>query len=64
MLTLLGVNALVAAILFAVIWGICVRVKNYGFLDVTWTLSIGLLALVDGMAGTGDVDRRVVFTIV
>jgi len=43
-------------------WAVCVRVKNYGFLDVTWTFGIGLLALIDGLAGPGNVTRRVLFT--
>ncbi len=62
MLTEFIVNAGFAATLFAVMWGVCVRVKNYGFLDVTWTFCIGLLALIDGVAGSGDVVRRVLFT--
>ncbi len=43
-------------------WWMCVRVKNYGFLDVTWTLSIGMLALIDGFFGTAPVERRILFT--
>jgi steroid 5-alpha reductase family enzyme len=62
MLTELLVNAAFAAMLFAIMWGVCVRVRNYGFLDVTWTFCIGLLALLDGVAGRGDVMRRVLFT--
>ena len=62
MLKLTCVNLAVAAGLFAMMWAICVRIKNYGFLDVTWTLSIGVLALICGFAGSGDVTRRIVFT--
>lgn len=64
MLTLVIVNAATAAVLFALMWWICVRVRNYGFLDVTWTLCIGLLALIDGIAGGGAPTRRILFTIV
>lgn len=64
MLTVILVDAVAAAVVFAVAWFICVRVGNYGFLDVTWTLSIGLLALIDGLAGTGNVERRALFTLV
>jgi steroid 5-alpha reductase family enzyme len=63
-LTLFVVDAAVAALLFAVVWRICVRVRNYGFLDVTWTGCIGLLALIDGLAGTGSPARRALFTLV
>jgi len=62
MLTLLGIDAAVVAVVFAAMWWISTQVKNYGFLDVTWTLSIGLLALIDGMVGTAPVARRVIFT--
>ena len=64
MLTLAVMGLLIVAVLFAVVWAICVRIGNYGFLDVTWTLSIGLLALIDGLAGGGDVIRRLLFTAV
>ena len=60
----LGLDAVIAGVLFAVVWAICVRVRNDGFLDVTWTLSIGLLALIDGIAGSGTLQRRVAFTVV
>jgi steroid 5-alpha reductase family enzyme len=63
-LTLALIDTGIATALFAVVWAICLRLRNYGFLDVTWTLSIGLLALVDGLAGPGDVTRRLVFTSV
>jgi len=62
MLTLLLSGVVISVVLFAAMWALCVRLRNYGFLDVTWTLSIGLLALIDAIAGTGDVARRIVFT--
>jgi len=61
---LLWLNAGIAMLLFAITWGLSVMVKNYGFLDVTWTLCIGLLALVDGLNGPGYVLRRALFTLV
>jgi hypothetical protein len=63
-LTLFAVDTAVAAPLFAIVWRVCVRVHNYGFLDVTWTGCIGLLALIDGLVGTGSLARRVLFTLV
>ena len=62
--TLVLADTVIASVLFALVWAVCVRVKNYGFLDVTWTLSIGLLALIDGLVGTGDAERRTLFTCV
>jgi steroid 5-alpha reductase family enzyme len=64
MITLLGIDAVIVAVLFAVMWAVCLRLRNYGFLDVTWTLSIGLLALLDGLIGTAPVERRMLFTVV
>jgi steroid 5-alpha reductase family enzyme len=45
--TLVLANTVTALVLFALVWAVCVSVKNYGFLDVIWTLSIGLLALIE-----------------
>ncbi len=39
-------------------------INNYGFLDVTWTLSIGLLALLDAIFGASGGSRRVAFAAV
>jgi steroid 5-alpha reductase family enzyme len=47
--------------IFAAGWAVCVRVRNYGFLDVLW--SYGLVVLVPYYAWTsrGDPVRKVVF---
>jgi steroid 5-alpha reductase family enzyme len=58
----LCIDAAIVAVGFALMWLICVRVKNYGFLDVTWTLGIGLLAFVDGSMGSAPLERRILFT--
>ncbi len=63
MLTLLGIELAVVAVIFAAMWWVCVRIRNYGFLDVTWTLSIGVLALLDGLFGTAPPERRILFTL-
>ena len=62
MLSVAAIDALVVAVVFGVSWFICFRIKNYGFLDVTWTLSIGALALIDGVVGTAPLERRIAFT--
>jgi len=62
MLACVSIDAAVVAVLFAAMWWICVRVENYGFLDVTWTLGIGILALIDGLVGTAPLERRMLFT--
>ncbi len=63
-LALLSIALAVAVPAFALVWAICVRVRNYGFLDVAWTLSIALLLLVHAVLGAGDPARRLVFTLV
>jgi len=63
MLTLIVWSVLIACVAFAAMWALCVRLGNYGFLDVTWTLSIGVLALMDGVLGSGDGLRRILFTV-
>jgi steroid 5-alpha reductase family enzyme len=64
MLTLLAVGLFTTLPLFAGVWALCVRVKNYGYLDVVWSLSIGLLACLYGLWGSGAPERRVLFTAV
>ena len=64
MLNLFGSETALVAVLFAPAWFACYQVKNYSFLDVTWTLSIGLLALIDAVAGPAPVERRVLFACV
>jgi len=63
MLNVIGLDAGVLALLFAAMWFISYRLNNYGFLDVTWTLSIGLVALIDGLLGNSLPERRMLFTL-
>jgi steroid 5-alpha reductase family enzyme len=62
-LILLVAEAALVAVLFAAMWFLCLRIRNYGFLDVTWTLSIGLLVLLDGLLGAGSRERRILDTV-
>jgi steroid 5-alpha reductase family enzyme len=55
-------DAVLALVIFAMVWALCLRVKNYGFLDVTWTLSIGLMAVLDATYGSGGIARRLLFS--
>jgi steroid 5-alpha reductase family enzyme len=63
-LRILGWEAGLLFVLFASSWFICFRIKNYGFLDVTWTLSIGLLALLDAIVGPASIERRALFCLI
>ena len=51
-------------ILFALVWVICVRVRNYGFLDVMWSYGIGLLAPIYAWQGPGLPLRKGLFAAV
>ncbi len=48
-------------VLFALVWGICTRINNYGFLDAVWSLSVAILAPLYAYLGTGDPMRRASF---
>jgi steroid 5-alpha reductase family enzyme len=63
-LQILGWEAALVAVLFAASWFVCFKIKNYGFLDVTWTLSIGLLAAIDALVGPAPVERRMLFSAI
>ena len=64
MLNLLLIGLIVAVVTFALVWLVCVRIDNYGFLDAIWSLSVAILAPIYAVLGTGDLLRRVVFTTV
>lgn len=64
MIALLAVGAALAAFVFAIGWIVCLRVRNYAFLDVIWSLSIGLLAALYAALGNGLAVRRAAFAAV
>jgi steroid 5-alpha reductase family enzyme len=51
-------------LMFALVWALCVRIDNYGFLDAIWSLSIALLAALYAFLGTGNDARKLIFSIV
>ncbi len=55
-LAILG-TAIVATLMF-VLWLIQLRTKNAGIVDVGWTLSIGILAVLYAAFGTGNLAHR------
>ncbi len=63
-LHLLGIATALLVLLFALLWIVCVRIKNYGFLDAMWSLSLALLAPIYAWLGSGEVTRRLVFMLV
>jgi steroid 5-alpha reductase family enzyme len=64
MLLLLAIGTAVAVPAFALVWYLSLRVDNYGFLDVVWSLSITVLAPLYALLGDGDPTRRFAFAAV
>jgi len=61
---LLLIGTAIAVIGFALVWIYSVRQRNYGYLDVAWSLSVAVLAPVYALLGNGDTARRLAFTVV
>ncbi len=59
---LLTLGSITAFALFTLVWAFATAARNYGFLDVAWSLSIGILAAIYGASGAGDETRRLLFT--
>ncbi len=51
-------------VVFALVWVVCVRVRNYGFLDVIWSYGLALLAPLYAWQGTGLPLRKWLFALV
>jgi steroid 5-alpha reductase family enzyme len=64
MLRLLTIGTGLSVVLFALVWMLSVRIRNYGFLDVVWTLSIAVLALLYAWLGAGVLEKRLTFCAV
>jgi len=63
MAALLATGAGIAAAGFGVVWYLSVRLRNYGFLDVAWSLSVAVLAPVYALLGNGAPLRRLAFAM-
>jgi steroid 5-alpha reductase family enzyme len=50
-------------VLFALVWVVCVRIDNYGFLDAVWSLSVAILAPLYAVLEHGDPWRRLAFAV-
>jgi steroid 5-alpha reductase family enzyme len=61
---LLGIGTGTAVIGFGAVWFMSVRLRNYGFLDVAWSLSVAVLAPVYACLGSGDATRKLAFTAI
>lgn len=62
MLTLFFIGLAIAMGAFALVWGISVRVHNYGFLDVAWSYGVAVLAPLYAWDSPGMALRKWVIT--
>lgn len=58
MITLLLVGLAVAVTYFFLTWLLCVRIKNYGLLDVAWSYGVAILAPLYAIFSPGDPLRK------
>lgn len=58
---LLTLGSGIAVALFTLTWAFATAVRNYGFLDVIWSLSVGILAALYSVLGTGNETRKLLF---
>lgn len=62
MLALLLIGLGIAVVYFAIVWAISVRVRNYGFLDVSWSYGVAILAPIYAIFGSGSHPLKWVIT--
>jgi steroid 5-alpha reductase family enzyme len=51
----------IVAVVFAIVWAVCVKVRNYGFLDAAWSYGVALLAPIYAVVGSGAFSRKIAF---
>jgi steroid 5-alpha reductase family enzyme len=61
---LLAIGAAIAAVYFAVVWAVCVKVRNYGFLDVAWSYGVAVLAPLYAWNAPGTGARKWLMTAI
>jgi steroid 5-alpha reductase family enzyme len=61
MLPLLGTASLLCIVAFALTWALCVRIKNYSFLDAAFSYGLALLAPLYAWNAPGNPLRKTVF---
>lgn len=64
MTTLLLIGTIIAVTYFSIVWGISVRIKNYGLLDAAWSYGVTILSPIYAIFGPGLLERRLAFTVV
>lgn len=62
MLEVFLIGTLLMVFVFFATWLLCLRLKNYGFVDVAFSYGMTLLAPLYAWSGTGTLERKLVFT--
>jgi steroid 5-alpha reductase family enzyme len=63
MITWLLIGSLAMLGAFAFVWIIGLKIHNYSFLDVIWSYGVAILAPIYAIAGPGQFERKLAFTI-
>lgn len=63
MITWLLIGLGLLLVLFALVWAIGVKIRNYSFLDAMWSYGVALLAPLYAAVGPGHPGRKIAFTI-
>ena len=63
MTTWLLIGLALMVCLFAIVWVIGLKIRNYSFLDVIWSYGVAILAPLYAMVGPGDATRKLAFAV-
>lgn len=63
MISWLLIGLLLMFIVFALVWVVGIKIRNYSFLDVIWSYGVAILAPLYAAVGPGNFERKLVFTV-
>jgi steroid 5-alpha reductase family enzyme len=63
MMTWLLIGSVLMLIIFALVWAIGVKIRNYSFLDAAWSYGVAVLAPLYAAVGLGHTERKLAFTV-
>jgi steroid 5-alpha reductase family enzyme len=64
MSALFAIASVLCLAAFALTWVLCVRLKNYGFVDAAFSYGVALLAPLYAFNGPGNLTRKICFSVV
>ncbi len=60
---LVGIGINLSMVLMAVVWVVCRKLNNAGFVDVAWSYGFSVVAVVYALAGQGDPLRKGIIAV-